>query len=87
MRSIINKRSSVISEFLFSVLDDPILVRVEVVAEEAVAHVATAPLINVLVVLTQLDVLLFPGLLLSRIPLHVLEAGQLGEVVGTTVIL
>ena len=78
MRSICNSQS-VISEFLVSILDDPIPIRVQVVAEEAVAHVATA-LIEVLVVLAQLDVLLFTGLLLD-IYLHVLEAGQLGEVI------
>jgi hypothetical protein len=77
MRSISNSQS-VISELLVSVLDDPIPIRVQVVAEEAVAHVATA-LIDVLVVLAQLDVLLFAGLLLD-IHLHVLESGQLGEV-------
>ena len=86
MRSIINKQS-VISEFLFSVFDDPVPVRVEVVAEEAVAHVATAALIDVLVVLAQFNVLLFPGLLLGGIHLHVLQAGKLGEVVGTTAVI
>ena len=77
MRSTSNSQS-VVSELLVSVLDDPIPIRVQVVAEEAVAHVATA-LVDVLVVLAQLDVLLFAGLLLD-IHLHVLEAGQLGEV-------
>jgi hypothetical protein len=84
---LINNQHSVISELLFSVFDDPIPVRVEVVAEKAVAHVATAALIDVLVVLAQFDVLLFPGLLLGGIHLHVLQAGQLGEVVGTAVLL
>lgn len=78
MRSISNSQS-VVSELLVSVLDDPIPVRVQVIAEEAVTHVATA-LIDVLVVLAQLYVLLFAGLLLD-IHLHVLEAGQLGEVI------